>query len=224
MVKMIKTIWKKELLEQLTSRRFISCTLLVVSLIWIIGLLRIASHERAQIEHDRIVAETADELRKIYSYHKLRTKVVRPPSPLEVLDRGVTEQKSSVVPIAIYQIPYLADKHTLSTTGNPLLAIIGALDVVHVIQVFLALLAIIFACETISGEREDGTLALLLTTNVSRVQVVIGKFLGGLTLLNVPLFLGFLGLAIFLIASTHVQLTAADWAVSSGLGWLPYFT
>ena len=132
---MIKTIWKKELLEQLTSRRFIYCTLITVSLIWVIGLLRIASYERAQVEKDRIVAETADELRKIHKYSKLRTEIVRTPSPLEVFDRGVTEQKSSVVPIEIYQTPYLADKHTLSTTGNPLLAIIGALDVVHVIQI-----------------------------------------------------------------------------------------
>ena len=208
---MIKTIWKKELLEQLTSRRFIYCTLITVSLIWVIGLLRIVSYERAQAEKDRIVAETADELRKIDSYHKLRTKVVRTPSPLEVIDRGVTEQKSSVVPIEIYQIPYLADKHTLATTGNPLLTIIGALDVVHVIQIFLSLLAILFACESISGEKEDGTLALMLTTNVSRMQVVIGKFLGGITLFNIPIFLGFLGLVIFFIASEHIRLTEADW-------------
>ena len=208
---MIKTIWKKELLEQLTSRRFIYCTLITVSLIWVIGLLRIASYERAQVEKDRIVAETADELRKIHKYSKLRTEIVRTPSPLEVFDRGVTEQKSSVVPIEIYQTPYLADKHTLSTTGNPLLAIIGALDVVHVIQIFLALLAILFACESISGEKEDGTLALMLTTNVSRMQVVIGKLLGGITLLNIPIFLGFLGLVIFFFASEHVQLTEADW-------------
>ncbi len=208
---MIKIIWKKELLEQLASRRFIYCILITVSLIWVIGLLRIASYERAQAEKDRIVAETADELRKIDSYHKLRTKVVRTPSPLEVTDRGVTEQKSSVVPIEIYQIPYLADKHTLATTGNPLLSIIGSLDVVHVIQIFLALLAILFACESISGEKEDGTLALMLTTNVFRMQVVIGKFLGGITLLNIPIFLGFLGLAIFFIASEHVRLTEADW-------------
>ena len=100
---MIKTIWKKELLEQLTSRRFIYCILITVSLIWVIGLLRTANYERAQAEKDRIVAETADELRKIDRYHKLRTKVVRTPSPLEVIDRGVTEQKSSVVSIEIYQ-------------------------------------------------------------------------------------------------------------------------
>lgn len=208
---MIKTIWKKELLEQLTSRRFIYCTLIVVSLIWVIGLLRIEGHERGQAEKDRIVAETADEIRKIDKYSKLRTKVVRTPSPLEVFDRGVTEQKSSVVPIEIYQIPYLADKHTLATTGNPLLAIIGALDVVHVIQIFLSLLAILFACESISGEKEEGTLALMLTTNVSRMQVVIGKFLGGITVFNIPIFLGFLGLVIFFIASEHVQLTEVDW-------------
>ena len=216
---MIRIIWKKELLEQLTSRRFIYCTLIIVSLIWIVGLLRIASHERAQVEKDRIVAETADELREIYKYSKLQTKVVRTPNPLEVFDRGVTEQKSSVVPIEIYDIPYVTDQHTLSDTGNPLLAIIGSFDVVHVIQIFLSLLAILFACESISGEKEEGTLALVMTTNVSRVQIVTGKLLSGITLLNIPIFLGFLGLAIFLIASEHIRLTGADWLGLIGI-WL----
>ena len=214
---MIKTIWKKELLEQLTSQRFIYCTLIIVSLIWIIGLLRIASYERAQTEKARIVAETADELRKIDKYSKLRTKVVRTPSPLEVFDRGVTEQKSSVVPIEIYEIPYPTDKHTLSTTGNPLLATIGAFDVVHVIQLFLSLLAILFACESISGEKEEGTLALVMTMNVSRMQIVTGKLLSGITVFNIPIFLGFLGLAIFFLASEHVRLTETDWVGLIGI-------
>ena len=221
---MIGIVWRKELLEQLTSQRFIYCTLIIVSLIWVIGLLRIASHERAQAEKDRIVAETADELRKIYKYSKLRTRVVRTPSPLEVFGRGVTDQKSSIVPIELYEIAYVADKHSLSatdtpfadkqilsTSGNPLLAIIGTFDVVHVIQIFLSLLAILFACESISGEKEEGTLALMLTMNASRVQIVTGKFLSGITLLNIPIFLGFLGPAIFLIASEHTQLTGDDW-------------
>ena len=216
---MIKIIWKKELLEQLTSRRFIYCTLIIVSLIWIVGLLRIASHERAQVEKARIVAETADELREVYKYSKLQTKVVRTPNPLEVFDRGVIEQKSSVVPVEIYDIPYVTDQHILSDTGNPLLAIIGSFDVVHVIQIFLSLLAILFACESISGEKEEGTLALVMTTNVSRVQMVTGKLLSGITLLNIPIFLGFLGLAIFLIASEHVRLTEADWLGLIGI-WL----
>ena len=216
---MIKIIWKKELLEQLTSRRFIYCILTTVSLIWVIGLLRIASHDRAQAEKDQIVAETADALRKVDKYSKLRTKVVRTPSPLEVFDQGVTDQKSSVVPIEIYEIPYATDKHTLSITGNPLLAIIGAFDIVHIIQIFLSLLAILFACESISGEKEEGTLALMLTMNVSRVQIVTGKFLSGITLLNIPILLGFLGLAIFFIASEHVRLTEAGWVGLIGI-WM----
>ena len=220
---MIKTIWRKELLEQLTSRRFIYCTLIIVSLIWVIGLLRIASHEKARAEKDRIVAEIADEFRKIDGYAVLRTKVARKPSPLEVFDRGVTEQKSSVVPIGIYEIPYATDKHILSTTGNSLLAIIGSFDVVHVIQVFLSLLAVLLACESISGEKEKGTLSLVLTMNVSRVQIATGKFLSGITLLNIPIFLGFLGVSIFLLASEHVRLTGNDWMGLIGIWAISLF-
>lgn len=214
---MIKVIWRKELLEQLTNQRFIYCTLVIVSLIWVIGLLRIASYEKAWAEKDRIVAKIADEFRRIDGYAVLQTQVVRTPSPLEVFDRGVSEQKGSAVPIRIYEVPYATDKHiptdkhTLSITDNSLLTIIGSFDVVHVIQVFLSLLAVLLACESISGEKEKGTLSLVLTMNVSRVQIATGKFLSGITVLNVPIFLGFLGVSIFLLASEHIWLTGDDW-------------
>ncbi len=220
---MIRTIWKKELIEQLTSRRFIYCTLIIVPLIWVIGLLRITSYEKAWTEKDRIVAEIADEFRKIDGFSALRTKVVLTPSPLEVFDRGVTEKMSSVVSIKIFEIPYASDMNTLSTTGNPLLATIGVFDVVHVIQIFLSLLAILLSCESISGEKEEGTLSLMLTMNASRVQIVTGKLLSGITLLNIPILLGFLGLAIFLVASGHVLLTGEDWIGLIGIWVLSLF-
>lgn len=226
---MIKAIWRKELLEQLTSRRFIYCTLIIVSLIWVIGLLRIESYEKVRAEKDRIVAEIADEFRKIDGYASLRTQVVRTPRPLEVFNQGVSEQKGSVVPIRIYEVPYITDKHiptdkhTLSTTGNSLLAVIGSFDVVHVIQVFLSLLAVLLACESISSEREKGTLSLMLTMNASRAQIAMGKFLSGVTLLNLPIFLGFLGVVIFLIASGHVRLTGDDWMGIIGIWAISLF-
>ena len=220
---MIKAIWRKELLEQLTNQRFIYCTLIIVSLIWLIGLLRIEDYERARAEKDRIVAEIADEFYKIDGYSVVRTKVVRTPSPLEVFDRGVTEQKSSVVSIGIYEIPYLVDKHTLSTTGNPLLVIVGSFDVVHVIQIFLSLIAVLLGCESISGEKEKGTLSLMLTMNASRVQIVAGKFLSGITVLNIPIFLGFLGITIFLIASENGRLTNDNWISLIGIGTISLF-
>jgi len=226
---MIKVIWKKELLEQLTSQRFIYCTLIIVSLIWVIGLLRIESYERSRVEKDRIVAEIADEFRKIDGYASLRTQVVRTPGPLEVFNRGVSEQKGSVIPIRIYEVPYVTDKHiptakhTLSTTDNSLLAIIGSFDVVHVIQVFLSLLAVLLACESISSEKEKGTLLLMLTMNASRVQIATGKFLSGITVLNIPIFLGFLGVIIFLVASEHIRLTGDDWLGLIGIWAMSLF-
>lgn len=216
---MIKTIWKKELLCYWGSRSSIYCTLIIVSLIWIIGLLRITSYERMRIEKDRLVAEIADELREIDGYSNFRTKIVRTPSSLEVFNRGVTESRNSVVPIEIYEIPllYTAEKHTLSNTGNPLLVIIGAFDVVHVIQIFLSLLAILLSCKSISAEKEKGTLSIILTTNVSRMKIAMGKFISGITILNVPILLGFLGLSIGLVVSNNISVTEEDWVSLIGL-------
>ena len=220
---MIKTIWKKEILSHLTSHRFTYCTLVIVSLMWIIGLLRITGYEKALSERDLIVAEIANEVRATKFYSSFWTKIVRTPRPLEVFDSGVTEKMASIVPIEVYKIPYISEKNTISNLSNPLLAIIGTFDVIHVIQVFLSLLAILLSCEAISGEKEEGTLSLMLTMNVSRMQVVMGKFLSGITVLNIPILLGFLGLAVFLGTSEHVRLTGEDWAGLIGIWVMSLF-
>ena len=53
-------------------------------------------------------------------------------------------------------------------------------DVVFIFKIVLSALAILFAYNAISGEREDGTLKLVLSNAIPRDTVVLGKYLGGM--------------------------------------------
>lgn len=62
--------------------------------------------------------------------------------------------------------------------GNPLPALFASFDVLFAVGVVLSLLALAFSYDALAGEREEGTLRLLLVYPISRGQVLMGKWLG----------------------------------------------
>jgi hypothetical protein len=75
----------------------------------------------------------------------------------------------------------------------------------------LSLLALLIACDTISGERMAGTLLLTASGTVARHQILLGKVLAGMLTLAVPLTMAFLAAILMLSASPAVDLAASDW-------------
>ena len=59
-------------------------------------------------------------------------------------------------------------------------------DFVYVVNVVLSLLAILFMFDAVCGEKESGTLALILSNAVPRHAVLLGKWIGGYVVLLVP--------------------------------------
>jgi ABC-type transport system involved in multi-copper enzyme maturation permease subunit len=69
----------------------------------------------------------------------------------------------------------------------------------------------LLAYDAVSGEREQGTLRLMLSGTAARYQVLLGKLLAGLLVLVVAVAIAFaLGLVI-LLCLPMVELTGSDW-------------
>ena len=67
------------------------------------------------------------------------------------------------------------------------------LDLSSVVIIIFTLLAILLSYNAISGEKEEGVLALALANEVPRYKYILGKYCGILISLAVPLMLsGFL--------------------------------
>ena len=77
----------------------------------------------------------------------------------------------------------------------------------------IPLIALMLAFDTIVGEYERGTLLLLLTYPVRRWQIIIGKFLGHLSILAIAILLGYGVVALYF---------AFD-GVGTGQEWQDYF-
>ncbi len=73
----------------------------------------------------------------------------------------------------------------------------------------IPLIALMLAFDTIVGEYERGTLLLLLTYPIRRWQIIIGKFLGHLSILGIAILLGY-GVVALYFAFDGVG-TAQEW-------------
>ncbi len=224
---MIGIVFKKEMLSHLLSQRFAACTALAVVLIIANGVLSTQTyvHKKASYLIQRAVEDS--KLHEITYYSvlgwdwlvspngspkpKAAPRALRPPRPLQVFAQGAERQAGQAVKVMLFNVPYQAEEVSPFQSSNPYLALFAFFDMVYIFQLVLGLLAILIASETISGEKEDGTLRLMLTTNVSRAQVLAGKVLAGLTTLAIPTALGFILLTILLLGTENIEVGIGEW-------------
>ncbi len=224
---MIGIVFKKEMLSHLLSQRFAACTALAVILIIANGMLTSQAyvHKKASYLTQRAVEET--KLPEITYYSVLGSdfnhssksplndeaapRVLRPPRPLAVFAEGVEPEIGQAVKVLLFEVPHQTEAIVPFQSKNPYLNIFASFDTLYIFQLVLGLLAILIASETVSGEKEDGTLRLMLTTNVSRAQVLVGKLLAGLTTLAIPAALGFILLTILLLGTEQIEVGLDVW-------------
>ena len=74
-------------------------------------------------------------------------------------------------------------------SANPLLNLLSSIALGFIFEVVLSLMALIFAYDALAGERERGTLRLVLTNAISRGHILLAKYISAMTCLLVPLII-----------------------------------
>lgn len=206
---MIWGIIKKEFLNQVLRSQFIfSTAIILVLVIFGMGMLlqdyeEDVNNKKNSEDIQRRQMEEADELRDV-----LRTfKVERPISPLRPVASG---SETNVDPTV-----ELGPRGVTGTAGgfdkNPIYDLFPKVDLVFIIGVFLSLMVFLLSYDSISGEREEGTLRLVFSYDVPRDTFLLGKCFGGLLSLSVPLLAGFGAATVLMISSPAVRLRQEDW-------------
>ena len=209
-------IWKiacKEFLLNLMTFRFVVGVLLCVVLVGAFVPALIGDYRRSRAEYDKQVAEREAQLRQSVVYLNVlwgqRYRLYHPPAALSVFSAGARKRLGDSATVEMGDIPEIASR---PIAVNPYAAILPMLDVSIIFGVVLSLLAVLVASDGISGERERGTLRLMLSGSVARHEALLGKVLAGLMTLLLPLTIAFLVATLILISSPQVNLTASDWA------------
>ena len=209
---MLKDIIKKEILETITSAKFVFTFLLCAILILLSVYTGVTTYRADRKEFSAAVALNKKNLESQPSYQALAglgTKINKPPQVLGAIASGVDEAVGRVASVNIAYDPNLVDSKYES---NPVFSVFGALDLTFIVKIVLSLFAILFTYDAIVGEKERGTLKLTLSNRVPRDKLILGKVIGGFISLLIPLIIPLVLGLILILVYPDVALSGDDWA------------
>jgi ABC-type transport system involved in multi-copper enzyme maturation permease subunit len=205
---MIWKIAKKEFLLNLMTFKFAVGTIVCVVLTAVFMPILAKDYQRRLEDYNGNVAANEAELRKVKVYKNITPTIYRSPNVLSVFSEGLEKQFGQSAKI---ELGGFSEIITASEAGNPFLSIFQTLDVMLILKVVMSILALLVAYDTISGERERGTLRLVLANRTARHEVLLGKLLAGLVTLIIPVTSAFIIGLLILQFFPMVSLAGADW-------------
>ena len=201
---MILTLIKKQILEDILDIRF---TILFAICAVMIPLTLIIGQRNVSVElsdYQQSVRKYEDKVSN-GSFNALTFEALgfRPPSELQSFCIGLDDRIPRRIRTSYGEGIKTDDS---ATEENLNFSLYGKLDLLFVIKVVLSLAAIVLTFNTISGEKEQGTLRLMISNSLPRYEVIIAKYLGNLLIILLPLVLGLIIglLSIFLASNSQV--------------------
>jgi len=205
---MLWTIIKKELLLNIMTFKFAVGTVVCVLLTAVFTPVLLKDYGLRLDNYSANVAANRAQLQKVMVYKNITPTVYRRPSPLSIFAEGLAKRLSHEAPIRFERIPIL---QTELLEDNPFLAIFPSMDIALLFKIVVSILALLVAHDTVCGEREKGTLMVILSASVPRYRILLAKTGAGLTTVAVPVTLAFMVAACWLESSPAIRLMGADW-------------
>ncbi|MBN2594888.1 MAG: ABC transporter permease subunit [Sedimentisphaerales bacterium] len=203
---MLKTLIKKEITSAILDLRFVIAALLCIVLIPL-GMYV----SRKDYEHRLAAYQTQhQEYRQRHGKGvepNTEAQAFRPPSILSIFAMGVD--------------PFMPDKVTTARSGlfrttkesivdNPNSLLFVKADFIFSVVFIVSLAALIFTFNSFSGEREMGTLRLVIANSVPRSRILLAKVAGNYVALSIPFIISVLIALLMLDASPDVSIISSN--------------
>jgi ABC-type transport system involved in multi-copper enzyme maturation permease subunit len=134
-------------------------------------------------------------------------RVYKSSNPLRLCAEGREKDTPNSFVVTISKINNMENRARV----NFLRARIEDLDWAFIIGVIVSFAAILLTYDAICGEREDGTLRLILSNSIPRTTLLLGKYLGAAISLIMLLLIALL-LNLIIVLTFDVHLTSEHWA------------
>ena len=211
---MLKTLIRRELLDNLMTFRFAAVLLITLLLVVANTVVLTQDYEQRLESYNDAVKMHHQQLRQAKTYSTMYLFVDRAPNPLSIFNVGLDKRLGNLIGIYHGFVPSLWNAQ-MHGTDNPFIAFFSSIDIVFVFEVILSLMGLIFAYDAIAGERERGTLRLVLAQPIGRGQILLAKYISAMACLLVPLILSLLFALLLLTRS--IPLSTADFLCIAGI-------
>jgi ABC-type transport system involved in multi-copper enzyme maturation permease subunit len=194
---MLKTIIAREFLDNILNLRFMIG--LVLCLIVTVACIIILSHDyRQELADYSLRVNLQEEFLGKYALEGWVGQLIpgqKPPERFRPLIIGIPTNESQD-----------------SFYDNPLPILFPSLDFLFIVTIIMSLLAILFSYDAITGERQSGTLRLVIANSVPRTTILFGKFIGGAASLLIPFVLALLVGVLYVSVNPAIQWDSSAWA------------
>jgi ABC-type transport system involved in multi-copper enzyme maturation permease subunit len=216
---MTKLIFLREFQSLISDKKFIYSSIIIIGLM-IINLLSFRINYNNELEtYSRVNSERvngleypADFMSEIVSsisgQRKLNylgvlhaeQKIVEKPSTLVFASSNHNSLPNGI------KINYFKEEFPQYMKNiNHFLGNFIAMDWEHIILYFISFLCLMLSYNAFSGEKETGTLKLMLVNSISRSKIIMGKYLSLLTGITIPFLLGVLITVLALLLFPNIQ-------------------
>jgi len=206
---MLKVIIDKEIRDIISSTKFAVtfgvCALLLISAFY-------AGAVRYQVYQKQYEASVAENLRRLEGQTDWLsiqgTRIFLPPQPLSTLVSGISND--------IGRKGQVTGGSEVSISGSrfnedPVFAVFRFIDIEFVFSILLSLFAILLGYNSVSGEKEQGTLRLTFANPVPRHTYILGKLIGSWISLAVSVALAS-AIGCLLLPLMSIPMSGTDWA------------
>jgi ABC-type transport system involved in multi-copper enzyme maturation permease subunit len=193
---MMKTLIAKEIRANLLSFRFLASFVILFVVVTITAAVLAGDYTRSLDDYSLRQAEIEKYLRTYAHFNRIQNVVraTQPPIPFQALIRGLT-----------------ADVNMENFDNDPLPVMFPLTDLVFIVTILMSLVALILSYDAISGEKEDGTLKLMLANGLPRSKIVLAKFAGGVLTIAGPFLASLAAGMLIILLHPRVAWTGADW-------------
>ena len=207
-MKNFKTLLLNEFMQQIHSFRFV-LTLFVTFVVTVVCVyVQVVDFADRQQTYQAEQTKAIDKSKQARIYSEFNVPVFIKPNPLSIFSRGFDEKAGNYANISVFELPELKSS---SQKSNPFMEILENFDVINIVEIILSLLALFIVGDVISGERENETLKLVFSNQVSRTEYFLTKYVGSLITLVIPLLMVFLITSLFIAFHPLIMLTGLQW-------------
>ncbi|KAA3614085.1 MAG: hypothetical protein D8M58_17990 [Calditrichaeota bacterium] len=204
---MLKLIIFKELKDIISSSKF-AWTFAIISFLTImVFYVSGKNYELQQRRYEAGLAENTRQMQGITDWLQIKHHIYLPPDPLYTLVNGIDNdigrntEMFGVGELVSDDSRYMED---------PLFATFRFLDLRFLFVIIFSLFAIMFGYNMINGEKESGTLKLVFANSIPKDTFVLGKMIGAISAIAIPVLLP-LSIGSLLLIFMGIPMEAESW-------------
>ncbi|HEX9971974.1 MAG TPA: ABC transporter permease subunit, partial [bacterium] len=214
---MFKTIYKRELQNNLISLRFQIALVMILS-VFIIGTFSYVKGYKTRIQnyteiHRQFIQEMQNDAQANASHLATNERLYQ----LQPRGNGfISDCKEKYLPNAITFSAYnVFSFSNRSGSTNPFLYQFQELSWSFIATLIISFVVLLFTFDAVSGEKETRTLAITLSNPFSRGTLLLGKYASAITISMLISFIGMILSVLIILISNQVALSGQfflEWA------------